>query len=360
MDILDLAIGFVVTLVSTYLLVYPVKKIAIRYRFLDIPNERKIHTKVTPRLGGLAIALGVTVGLLYFRPSDPSLPSVIFGGLIIIGIGMLDDRLQLRPIVKLFGQFVATTFVISGGLIIEKVTIPIFGLIELNSFSVIITMLWIVGITNAINLIDGLDGLASGVVTISLISILVMAITDEQQLVIVLTLVLIASNIGFLFHNFYPAKIYMGDTGSMFLGYSIAIISMMGLFKNVAILSFVIPIVVLAVPIFDTLFAILRRMANGKGIMKPDKKHIHYQLLSAGFSHRQTVLIIYFFSAVFGLIAILYTKASLLLAIILSIILLLLLQFFAEFVGAVKIEKAHLTKMARGTMKKTKKRNKHD
>lgn len=352
MSVQQIITGAILSLLTTVLSVYPVKALAIKYHFLDIPNERKIHTHITPRLGGLAIALGVMVGMIYLKPQDPALPSVILGGVTILIIGMLDDRYQLRPIVKLFGQFLATTFVISGGLIVEQVTLPFLGLVQLGSFSVFLTMLWIVGVTNAINLIDGLDGLASGVVTISLISILIMAITDNNTLVIILSAILIGSNIGFLFHNFHPAKIYMGDTGSMFLGYSIAVISIMGLFKNVAIFSFILPIIVLAVPIFDTLFAIVRRAGTGEGIMKPDKQHIHYQLLSAGFSHRKTVLIIWMFSAVFGVIAILYTKVALLTAMVLSIVLLLILQFFAEFVGAIHVDRAHLSKIAKGTLKK--------
>lgn len=357
MDILDLIKAFILTAISSYLLVYPIKKVAIKYRFLDFPEERKIHKMITPRLGGLAIALSVGIGIIYLKPESEALTSVILGGIVILIIGMIDDRYQIRPIVKLFGQFLATTFVISGGIIIERITIPIFGLVDLGSFSVIITMLWIVGVTNAINLIDGLDGLASGVVTISLLSILYMAIDDSDIFVVMMTVILIGSNVGFLFHNFYPARIYMGDTGSMFLGYSISILSTMGLFKNVALFSFVLPVIVLAVPIFDTLFAIVRRASSGKGIMKPDKKHIHYQLLSAGFSHRTTVLIIYVFSIVFGIIAILFTKASLSFAFILSIILLLLLQFFAELVGAVKEERALFTKMANKRLKKGKKSN---
>lgn len=356
MDTQQLIIAGLLSLIVTFVLVYPVKAIAVRYGFLDMPNERKVHTTPIPRIGGVAIAIGVTVGLIYLRPIEPAMSSIILGGITILVIGLLDDKYQLRPIVKLFGQFLATTFVISGGLIIERVTLPVFGLVELGNFSVILTMLWIVGVTNAINLLDGLDGLASGVVTISLVSILTMAVTDSNLVVVMIAVVLIGSNIGFLFHNFHPAKIYMGDTGSLFLGYSIAIISMLGLFKNVALFSFILPIIVLAVPIFDTLFAIVRRAASGEGIMKPDKKHIHYRLLEAGFSHRKTVLIIYGFSAVFGLIAILFTRASLAIAMVLAVLLLIILQFFAEFVGAVHVDRAHLSKIARETMKKNKKK----
>src|SRR5690625_416737 len=184
-------------------------------------------------------------------------------------------------------------------------------MIDLGMFSVLITVLCVIGVTNAINLIDVLDGLATGISTIAFLSLLTMTIADLQIFAAYLCIVIIGANLGFLYHNFYPAKIYMGDTGSNFLGYMIAVISMLGLFKNIALLSFVIPIIVLAVPIFDTLFAIIRRLLNKQRIMKPDNKHIHYQLLRVGFTHRQSVLIMYAFSLLFGILAILFSTASL-------------------------------------------------
>src|SRR5699024_6245706 len=202
-------------------------------------------------------------------------------------------------------------------------------------FSVLITILWVVGITNAINLIDGLDGLATGVSTIALLSMFVMALVDMQIFAAYLAIVLIGANLGFLYHNFYPAKIYMGDTGSNFLGYMIAVISMLGLFKNIALFSFIIPVIVLAVPIFDTLFAIIRRAWNKQKIMKPDNKHIHYQLLRVGFTHRQSVLIMYAFSLLFGILAILFSEASLVVSLLVTLIVLVLIHILAEIAGLV-------------------------
>ncbi|HLR43168.1 MAG TPA: MraY family glycosyltransferase, partial [Pseudogracilibacillus sp.] len=206
----------------------------------------------------------------------------------------------------------------------------------LGMFSVLITILWVVGITNAINLIDGLDGLATGVSTIGLISILIMAITDLQIFAVYLCVVLIGANLGFLYHNFYPAKIYMGDTGSNFLGYMIAVISMLGLFKNVALFSFIIPIIVIALPILDTLFSIIRRMINKQKIMEADNKHIHYQLLRAGFTHRQSVLVMYGFSLVFGVLAIVFAKAPLQLSFLVAFIVFILVHVLAEVAGIVR------------------------
>lgn len=331
----DLTIAFLIALVSAFLLTYPVKKLALIIKAVDFPSHRKIHTKVTPRIGGLAIFLGAFLGALYLQPSHPHLPEIVGGAFVILITGMLDDRFGIKPVIKLTGQLVAASFLVSSGLIIERITLPFIGMIDLGLFSVLITVLWVVGITNAINLIDGLDGLATGVTTIALTSMFIMAMIDAQVMAAYLCIVLIGSNIGFLYHNFYPAKIYMGDTGSNFLGFMIAAISMLGLFKNIALFSFIIPIIVLAVPIFDTLFAIVRRAYNKESIMMADNKHIHYRLIEAGYSHRKTVLIIYAFSALFGAMAIIFSNASITTSLIVTIFILLLLHIFAEFAGLV-------------------------
>jgi len=324
-----------IALISTFLLTFPIKKLAVKFNFVDFPNQRKIHKVVTPRAGGLAIFFGVVLGLLYLQPSHPHLMSITLGASTIILVGLLDDRYDIRPIIKLSGQIIAATFLISSGLIIERVTLPFIGLIDLGPLSVLITILWVVGITNAINLIDGLDGLATGVSTIALTTMLIMAIIDMQVIAAYLSVVIIGANLGFLYHNFYPAKIYMGDTGSNFLGYMIAVISMLGLFKNVAILGFIIPVIILAVPIFDTLFAIIRRAKMNQGIMQPDNKHIHYQLIRAGFTHRQSVIIIYLFSIMFGILAIIFARASLFISLLVSLLAFILVHILAEFAGIV-------------------------
>lgn len=331
----DLLIAFSIALVSAFLLTYVVKKFAIKVGAVDLPNYRKIHKKTTPRLGGLAIFLGAVLGGLYLQPQHEHMLEIFLGAVVIIITGALDDRFDIKPIVKLSGQLIAASFLVSSGLIIEQVTLPFLGLVDLGFFSVFITVVWVVGITNAINLIDGLDGLATGVSTIALISIFVMAIIDSQMIVAYLSIVIIGANIGFLYHNFYPAKIYMGDTGSNFLGYMIAVVSMLGLFKNIAFFSFVVPIIVLAVPIFDTLMAIIRRAYNKENIMAADNKHLHYQLLRAGYSHRKTVLIIYVFSAVFGALAIIFSEARLRYTVLITLAVIFFLHIFAELAGIV-------------------------
>lgn len=335
-NFLDLAIASFIALISTFFLTFVVKKIAFKFEIVDFPNQRKIHIHPTPRIGGVAIFLGAALGLLYLRPEHIHLNAIIMGSIVIIITGILDDKYNIRPVLKLTGQLIATSFLISSGLVIEKITLPFIGMIDLGVFSVLITILWVVGITNAINLIDGLDGLATGVSTIGLISILIMAITDLQIFAVYLCVVLIGANFGFLYHNFYPAKIYMGDTGSNFLGYMIAVISMLGLFKNVALFSFIIPIIVIALPILDTLFSIIRRMMNKQRIMEADNKHIHYQLLRAGFTHKQSVIVMYGFSLVFGVLAIVFAKAPLQVSILVSFIVFILVIILAEVAGIIR------------------------
>ncbi|WP_226581211.1 glycosyltransferase family 4 protein [Halobacillus litoralis] len=333
----DIIIAILLSMAVSYVLVFPVMKLAVKWKMMDYPEMRKIHKEITPRMGGLAIFGGAVAGMLYIRPEMPYLLPICIGAFIIVLTGLMDDRYQIKPILKLGGQVAAAGVLIFSGLKIDVLSIPFIGMVSLNDpISIIFTFLWIIGITNAINLIDGLDGLAAGVSTISLISIAVMALAIEPQVAIVyLCVVLIGSNIGFLFHNFHPASIYMGDTGSLFLGYSMAVISMVGLFKNVTLFSFVIPIIVLAVPVFDTLFSILRRFINKQKIMMPDNKHIHYQILAAGFSHRATVLIIYAFSALFGLLALLFSLTSFGISLLITFIILILLHLFAEMTGVV-------------------------
>lgn len=329
--IIALLISFLVTLTVTPL----VKKLAVKIGAMDKPNGRKIHKELTPRLGGLAIFIGAFFSLLYAQPSHEHFSGIALGAFIILLTGIIDDIYDIKPIIKLSGQLIAAICVVTSGLIIDKITLPLIGTVNFEGFSFIITILWIVGITNAINLIDGLDGLAAGVSTIALTSILIMAIMDYRTAVVYICIALIGSNLGFLVHNFYPAKIFMGDSGSLFLGYVISVVSMLGLFKNVAILSFIIPIIILGIPIFDTIFAIIRRARSGQKLMEADKKHLHYQLLNAGLSHRAAVLVIYGISTVFGILAILFSNSTLFTSIIILIITLLIIHIIAEMVGLV-------------------------
>jgi len=347
---IDYIVAFILSFAVAILITPLVKKLAIKIGATDQPNKRKIHKDVMPRLGGLAIFIGVIAGFLYLKPQSMYMTEVVIGAVIIIIVGILDDRFTLPAQYKFLGQLVAAIVVASSGLLISKLTVPFFGVIYLDYFSYPVTVLWIVAITNAINLIDGLDGLAAGVSSIAMTSILIMAIADSQLVVIALCTILIGSSLGFLVHNFYPAKIFMGDTGALFLGYSISIISMLGLFKNITLFSFIIPIIVLAVPIFDTIFAIIRRFLNKRSIAAPDKLHLHYCLVDLGFSHRAAVLVIYFFSACFGLSAIIFSNATLWLSLLILIVLLLAIQVIAEIVGLIGMNRKPLINTFRRIM----------
>lgn len=350
---IDLFIALFISMIVSYLSTFLVKKFAVKVGAVDFPNYRKIHTKVTPRLGGLAIFIGAFAGGLYLQPNHTYLYPILFGALVILLTGALDDKYSLKPLIKLSGQLIAAAIVVWAGITIERVTLPFFGIIEFNPFfGIFITVLWIVGITNAINLIDGLDGLATGVTTIALISIFIMSLIDSQLFVALLCIVLVGANLGFLPHNFYPAKIYMGDAGSNFLGFMIAVISIVGLFKEVAFFSFIIPVIVLAIPIFDTLVAIVRRWYNNESIMMADNKHIHYQLIQAGYSHRKTVLIIYAFSALFGILAILFSYSTTLISLIITFFVIFGLHVIAELAGIVMGGKRPVVSLIRKGLRK--------
>src|SRR5699024_87758 len=206
---------------------------------------------------------------------------------------------------------------------------------DLGWWGVPITILWVVGITNAINLIDGLDGLATGVSTIGLLSMFVMSLIDLQLFAAYLSIVLIGANLGFLYHNFYRAKMYMGDSGFNVLGYMIAVISVFGLCKNVAIFAFVIPVIILVLPIFETVFSICRRLINKQHVMEADNKHIHYQLLHSGLSHPQTVIVLYAFAFLFGVLAIVFANAPLGVTVGVGLVIISLVHILAEVSGHV-------------------------
>jgi UDP-GlcNAc:undecaprenyl-phosphate/decaprenyl-phosphate GlcNAc-1-phosphate transferase len=315
------------------LLVTPLVKIlAVKVGAVDVPSQRKIHSIMMPRLGGLAIYISFMTGMLIMIPDSPYFWPIIIGGTIIIITGFLDDVRELSPKMKLFGQAAAAAVVMSGGVYVEFINLPFDGILYLGIFGLPLTFLWIIGITNAINLIDGLDGLAAGVSTIVLTTITIIAVINGNLFIIALGSVLLASTAGFLFYNFYPAKIFMGDTGALFLGFMIAVISLLG-FKTVTLFSLIIPIFILAVPITDTMFAIMRRFINKKPLAAADKFHMHHCFLRLGYSHRSTVLMIYGISAFFALAAVLLTQSTLWGTLVISLLLLFAIEILAEATG---------------------------
>jgi len=340
-------ITMVLCFISSILLTPLVKKLAFKIGATDKPNQRKVHQKIMPRLGGLAIYLSFIIGMLVTHPGGPYELPIIIGSIIIVITGVLDDMYELSAKVKFIAQIgAAAIVVIWGGVHVQFINLPFGGQIEFGYLSIPLTVIWIVGITNAINLIDGLDGLAAGVSSIALITISGMAIIMGDGFVTAVASIVLASTLGFLLYNFHPAKIFMGDTGALFLGYMISVLSLLG-FKNVTIISFIVPIIILGVPISDTFFAILRRIVNKKPLSAPDKSHLHHCLLRTGFTHRQTVLIIYAMAAFFGLSAIIFSQAKLLGGFFFIIILLIMIELFAEMIGLVGKNYRPLIKMMR-------------
>ncbi|MCA1060795.1 undecaprenyl/decaprenyl-phosphate alpha-N-acetylglucosaminyl 1-phosphate transferase [Rossellomorea aquimaris] len=333
-SLIDFIIAFAISLIVSLAVTPFVIKFAKKYGFVDKPDYRKVHKNLMPRIGGLSIVIGATAGLLYLNNLISTLWPVLIGGGIIIIVGILDDKFTLSPKAKLVGQFLAAFIVVFADFKIDFITLPfVTERIYLGNFSYVFGILWIVGITNAINLIDGLDGLAGGVSVIAMTSIAALAAMNGQFIVVGLTVILIGGTIGFLFFNFNPAKIFMGDTGALFLGYCISIISLLGLYKSVTIFSLVVPIIILAIPIFDTFFAIIRRILNKQSISAPDKSHLHHRLLALGYSHKETVLLIYAIGAFFGLCAILFTRSTLWGAVLFIGVLVLIIQVTAEIIG---------------------------
>jgi UDP-GlcNAc:undecaprenyl-phosphate/decaprenyl-phosphate GlcNAc-1-phosphate transferase len=327
-------LAFAITLVSSLLITPIVKKFAIKIGAVDKPNQRKVHKNIMPRLGGLAIFLSFIIGVLITNPTDTYHLPIIIGSLIIIVTGFFDDILELSPKLKLLGQLLAAVIVVFGGLEVEFINNPFGDPIEFGILSKPVTIIWILAITNAINLIDGLDGLAAGVSSIALITISFMAILKGDIYAFTLGIILLGSTLGFLFYNFHPAKIFMGDTGALFLGYMIAILSLLG-FKNITMVSFIIPIIILGVPISDTLFAIIRRLINKKPISAPDKSHLHHCLIKAGFTHRQTVLLIYAMASLFSIAAVILSLATLWGTILVLFVLFIAIELFVEKFGLI-------------------------
>ncbi|QOR66288.1 undecaprenyl/decaprenyl-phosphate alpha-N-acetylglucosaminyl 1-phosphate transferase [Cytobacillus suaedae] len=320
----------------TVLVVTPIViKLAIKIGAVDKPNERKVHEKLMPRLGGLAIFMGVIAGYFAGGVYNEKVTGITVGALLIIVIGILDDKYELSAKVKFAGQIIVAGLVVGSGLTIEFLTIPFVGTFDLGLWTYPITIFWIVAITNAINLIDGLDGLSAGISAISIATIAVMAALAGKGLILTLSLILLGAIIGFLFYNFHPAKIFMGDTGALFLGYAISILSLLGLYKSVTLFSFIVPIIILGVPIFDTTYAIIRRLVNKRPISSPDKSHLHHRLLALGLSHRNTVLVIYALGILFSVSAIVFSTSTLWGSILIIFGLLLITEVVAEMIGLV-------------------------
>ncbi|UQS83304.1 glycosyltransferase family 4 protein [Bombilactobacillus thymidiniphilus] len=338
-----------------------VRKLAFVLGAVDNPNARRVNKKPMPTLGGLAIFLAFnfsTFVLLRTQFPTHELFSVFLAECIIVLTGLIDDIRELKPMQKMLGILVAALVVyFLAGIKMTYIVLPVFGTFQLGWLSLPITIFWILAITNAVNLIDGLDGLATGVSIIALFTMGMISyffLTSGDTYVAIWILAMVASLLGFLPHNFHPAKIFLGDTGALFIGFMIAIFSLKGL-KNVTFISLVIPIVILGVPISDTVYAMLRRILNHKPISQADRHHLHHRLMQLGLSHRQTVLVIYGISLVFSFIALLYPVSSFWGSILLTVAVLIGLELFVESIGLVGENRQPLLHLIQKVVKKLEK-----
>jgi UDP-GlcNAc:undecaprenyl-phosphate GlcNAc-1-phosphate transferase len=331
--------AFIVAMVLAYLATPFVKKLAWRIGAVDIPRDnRRVHTHPIPRIGGLAIYAGFVAAVMLTLPFDRMMAGLLLGSGIIVILGIVDDIKEISPKVKLLGQIAAAVVLVAFGIQVEWVTNPLGGMFYLGKLSAPLTIFWVVGITNTLNFIDGLDGLAAGVASIASVTLLFVALEQGQGHIVILASALAGSALGFLPFNFNPAKIFMGDTGAMFLGFTLAAISIEGAIKSAATIALVAPVLALGLPIFDTAFAILRRLASGHPVMQADKGHIHHRLLALGLNQRQTVIIMYFISMGLGASAILMNSVGIREAVVVLAVTLSSLFFIARPKGVVDIK----------------------
>ena len=314
-DWIRIGLAALVAFLVAYVMTPPVKSFAERVGAIDVPKDgRRVHDHPIPRMGGLAIFFGFVLAVLLFVPVTTQVMGLLLGAVIIAVMGAVDDIVSLRPIVKLLGQILAAVVAIRCGIVFDTISNPNIlspeTFISIGWLSVPLTLLWIVGCTNAVNLIDGLDGLAVGVSAISSLTMFVVSLYVADPMISIMLAALVGACLGFLPYNLNPAKIFMGDVGSQLLGFILATVSIMGLFKFHAIITLIVPVLALAVPLTDTIFAFCRRILHGQSPFKADRGHLHHRLLAMGMDQKQAVAVIYGMSALLGLVAVLLTGNS--------------------------------------------------
>ncbi len=297
---------FVFPLILSFALVPLCKWFGLKLNIYAVENSRTVHQGKIVRIGGLAIYLAFMIAMAFFVEADNTWNGIIIGGTVVFFTGLIDDCLDIRPIFKLLGQGIGAIIAITvGGISLDFLNLPFGITIDTSIVSMFVTFIWIVGITNAINLLDGLDGLASGISFIVLCTIGIIGFLQGRRDICIVTLILAGANLGFLRYNFQPASVFMGDCGALFLGYLIACISLLG-FKSTAFISLGIPIIILFVPISDTLVAIVRRKLSGKRFSEADRSHLHHILMyKLNLGHRKTVLTLYSVTLAFSFVAVL-------------------------------------------------------
>ncbi len=337
---INTALVFGLALGTALILTPLVRKFALLIGFVDRPVARSMHTEPKPYLGGLAIFAAFLVAMVAGGGfADHKLIGIMTGGAFIVGLGIIDDRFQLSPKVKLIGQVIAAAILVYGFRVqIEHIYSPLGDqFITFGIWSGPLTIFWIVSMVNVVNFIDGLDGLAAGISVIAALTLLMVSMQQNLAGAILISAALAGSAIGFLRYNFNPAKIFMGDAGAMFLGYTIAAISVHGVLKSAVTVAVAVPVLALALPIFDTAFAIIRRVATGRSIGGADKDHLHHRLLRLGLSHRSTVLVMWAVSAWLGLLAVAVTEVPLSQALIIVAIMIIGIIFGAKKMGLLHV-----------------------
>ena len=305
--------AFILALAISFACTPAVRMLAIKIKAVDVPKDnRRMHKVPIPRMGGLAIFAGFLVSVLFFVPLGNEFRSILIGALILVVLGIIDDIVALKPRTKFAGQIIAALIPALSGVSIHGIVNPFVPgqYSTLGIFSIPFTVIWIVGITNAVNFIDGLDGLACGGSAIATVTMFIIAVLFGETYIALMMAALAGACLGFLPYNMNPAKIFMGDTGSMFLGYILATVSIQGLFKFYAVISFAVPFILLGLPIFDTGFAIVRRLLKGQSPLQADRGHVHHRLIDLGFDQKQSVAILYAFSALMGLTAVILARTN--------------------------------------------------
>lgn len=343
MNISDIKV-FVFAFAVSFLATPAVRTFVMRIGAMDVPkDDRRMHKKPIPSMGGLAIYFSILISALIFvKPLDREVVAILIGASVITVSGVLDDTKGLTPELKVIFQLIAATIVIFGGVKVSYIS-NFLGekgsVIDLGIFSYLLTGLWIIGVTNAINLIDGLDGLAAGVSMIAALTMSILSFMFDHYSMAILCLVLAGACGGFLPYNFNPAKIFMGDTGALLLGFMFSVITIEGVMKTAATVAIIVPVIVLAVPISDTFFAIIRRKLSGHSFAEADRGHLHHKILDMGLGVKRTVLSLYAMTAFFGIMAIIVSLIGGLAGNLLALAIIIILILGANKIGMFKSDK---------------------
>jgi UDP-GlcNAc:undecaprenyl-phosphate GlcNAc-1-phosphate transferase len=292
-DLLDAFLAFALALVVVWIATPVVKALAWRIGAIDEPRERGLHQFPTPRLGGLAILVGIIAAGLAFLPHDHQTRGILIGAAVIVAVGIADDLLELSADVKLAGQILAAVVPVASGVRVETMTLPFLGYLDLGGASYPLTVFGLVAVMNMVNFIDGVDGLAAGVCTIAAFTFAVIALSLDRNAAGVLAMLTAGAALGYLRHGFHPASIFLGDSGSNLLGYMLAAVAVQGALKTNAVIALVFPLVILAVPILDSSFVVAKRIKHGKPVHVADRWHFHHRFANIGFSQRRTVVYLY-------------------------------------------------------------------